>query len=213
MSRFRSGIMKLKINKIRKKNCFLISRRHNPTPWYFPLIPPGIFSLYDVHPVHPVLIIQSKKVEVDSKHNLSLQKMRAIALSLLAVSTTLADPMTVFSLTEVCQGNEYASELEHRVRQSQNKQNDRAIVASLKKSKQSFQRGISYAGKGDWSKAALSFHLTRHLTQNDGVPSCYHAGAILAARGPKEALRVLDTTTTATVSQQQKEVNVALLTP
>ena len=35
-----------------------------------------------------------------------------------------------------------------------------------------------------------SFHLTRHLT-GDGVASCYHGGALLHARGPEEALRVL----------------------
>ena len=41
----------------------------------------------------------------------------------------------------------------------------------------------------------ISFQLLRHLTRDEpdnGTPLCYHVAAVLAARGEKEALRILD---------------------
>ena len=98
-------------------------------------------------------------------------------------------PMTVFDLTDICQGSEYVNLLDKR---AQTLSAAAKSVTGIKKIKKSFQRALTQAGNHDWSKAAVSFHLTRHLTQGESVPTCYHAGSILVARGAQEALRVLD---------------------
>jgi tetratricopeptide (TPR) repeat protein len=94
-----------------------------------------------------------------------------------AVATTTTPGGSIFDLTDTCQGADYVSRLESR-------------PGRKGKAVKSFQQGISLAAKGDWQRAATSFHLTRHLT-SDSVATCYHGGALLHARGPEDALRVL----------------------
>ena len=63
------------------------------------------------------------------------------------------------------------------------------------KSKQTFLSGLKHLKQSKWATAARSFQLLRHLTRDEpdnGTPLCYHVAAVLAARGEKEALRILD---------------------
>jgi tetratricopeptide (TPR) repeat protein len=67
---------------------------------------------------------------------------------------------------------------------------------SVSKINQAFKAGMTYSSQGHWTKAARSFHLTRHLTNGDNTATCYHVGSIFNARGAQEALRVLDAAST-----------------